>query len=98
VGGGWVADSGGPQVKLTPNIIDKADLGIVELVWLAAAMEAFLPREQRPLISVESVFFVPWPAMEAALDKWEDGETDPNHLDVIHKVRAAAELLEGGTI
>lgn len=79
----------------TKQIIDKAELGIIELVWLSAAMEAYLPREGRPLISVESVFFVPWPAMEAALAKWEEGETNPNHLDVIHKVRAAAKSLKG---
>jgi len=82
-------------MALTPNIIDKAELGIVELVWLSAAMEAFLPREGRPLISVETVYYVTWNAMEAALDRWEEGETNPNHLDVIHKVRAAAESLKG---
>jgi hypothetical protein len=81
----------------TRVIIEKADLGIVELVWLAAAMDAYLPREQRPLISIETVYLVEWPYMEVALDRWEEGETNPNHLDVIHKVRAAAESLEGGT-
>ncbi len=79
----------------TRKIIEKADLGIVELVWLSAAMDAYIPREQRPLISVETVFYVAWPAMEAALAKWEGGDTDPNHLDTIHKVRAAAESLKG---
>ncbi len=84
---------------ITANVIDKADLGIVELVWLSAAMGAFLPPDpNRPLISVESVFFIPWPAMEAALAKWEEGETNPNHLDVIHKLGAAAESLKGGQL
>jgi hypothetical protein len=79
----------------TRVIIGQASLGIVELVWLAAAMEAYLPPEQRPLISVETVYFVEWSFMEAALDEWEKAETNPNHLDVIHKVRAAAESLKG---
>ena len=82
----------------TKKIIEKAGLGIIELVWLAAAMEAFLPRGQRPLISVETVYYVMWSAMEVALDGWEKGETNPNHLDVIHKMRAAAESLGGGAL
>jgi hypothetical protein len=80
----------------TRKVIEKAGLGIVELVWLAAAMEAFLPRGQRPLISVESVYYVAWSAMESALGEWERGETSPNHLDVIYKMRAAAKSLGGG--
>ena len=82
----------------TRKIVEAANLGIVELVWLSVAMQAFLPNNWQPLISVETVYYIEWSAMEVALGRWEEGETNPNHLDVIHKVRAAAESLEGGTL
>jgi hypothetical protein len=79
------------------SIIEKAGLGIVEQAWLAVAMEVFIPTDQRPVISIDNVRFVMWPAMEAALEKWHEVESDPNHLDVIYKLRAAEKSREGGT-
>ncbi len=80
----------------TREILENAELGIVELAWLSVAIQAFLPPDSdRPLISVETVFFVPWDEMKAALDAWEKMDNYPAHLDVINKIRAAAESLKG---
>jgi len=78
--------------NVTP-ILNAASLGIVELVWLTAATDSFMPREGREILSVETVYLVTWEQMAPALDKWEKQTDDPNHLDVIHKVREAAESL-----
>ena len=85
----------GDSMNDTRRIIEKADLGIVELVWLTVAMDAFILRDEPLQFSVETVSLIPWEKMLLALDMWEQVEDFPNHLDVIHKMRAASESLKG---
>jgi hypothetical protein len=81
------------NARVTPIIVDKADLNTVELVRLASACETFIPPEGRPVITHENLRYVTWSAMEKALKDWEQQTTDPNNYDIIIKVRNAAKGL-----
>ena len=78
------------------DILEAADLTMVDLIYFTAAMETLVPPEGRPRLSVDTVGYLTWEAASEALDKWAESDHLSPFMDVINKIREAAESLTRG--